>query len=420
MAKQSIANPVVSLGLDSSGLRTGIASSMGDVKSAGSKIGTALKSAIGTPLSLAGSAAAMAVPLNAALNIASMAASAAKSVLTAPMNALMDRESFLAEQRGMPLLEGSDAGYTGVFARLGAQWNDLLADMMVALDKAFDFRGLIEYGRGAMAAVSAIMSAFLGPLKEVTQNPEHLEEMFRLGGEMLIDVFEQIAEIMSASFNTFLDVFQSGSNIFVDTFNAFVGLTNEIRKLIPSFGKLVASIYSFTPEIWLLSIGTNLGAKAAQDLLKGLGLVNNNGKIEKPEGPIGKIARFVITMDKLPPEWAAVLGGTARAIFAGMGFAPDKVNAKDAANLSNKLIPMMEKMQTARLGSSITSDSTAIVEAVARASVAGPGQDLQQRVALAAEETVRQQKATNTLQEKILAAYNAAGGDARFKILAAP
>lgn len=237
-----------------------------------------------------------------------------------------------------------------------------------------------------------------------------------MGGDMLIDVFEQIAEMMAASFNTLLDVFQSGSDIFVNTFNAYVDLVNKIRELIPSFAKLVASIYAFSPAVWF----TNLGAQAGVDLMKGLGLVNNNGKIEKPEGPIGKIARFVITMDKLPPEWAAVLGGTARAIFAGMGFAPPKLAAQDAANLSNKLIPMMEKMQTARLGSSITSDSTAIVEAVARASVAGPGQDLQQRVALAAEETVRQQKATNALQEKILAAYNNAGGDARFKILAAP
>ena len=416
MAKQSIANPVVSLGLDSSGLRTGIASSMGDVKSAGSKIGTALKSAIGTPLSLAGSAAAMAVPLNAALNIASMAANAAKAVLTAPMSALMDREQFQAERSGLPMLLGSDAGYSGVFARLGAQWQELLADMMVALDKAFDFRGLIEYARGALASVSAIMEAILGPLKEVTKNPEHLEEMFRMGGDMLIDVFEQIAEMMAASFNTLLNVFQSGSDIFVNTFNAYVDLVNKIRELIPSFAKLVASIYAFSPTVWF----TNLGAQAGVDLMKGLGLVNNNGKIEKPEGPIGKIARFVITMDKLPPEWAAVLGGTARAIFAGMGFAPPKLADQDAANAANKFIPLMEKMQTARLGSAITSDSTAIVEAVARASVAGPGQDLQQRVALAAEETVRQQKETNAIQKKILDAYNAAGGDARFNIFNQP
>jgi len=401
MAKQSIANPVVSLGLDSSGLKSGIASSMGDVKNVGNKIGQSLKSAIGTPLSLAGSAAAMAVPLNAALNIANMAASAAKSVLTAPMNALMGRESFLAEQRGMPLLAGSDAGYTGVFARLGAQWEELLADMMVALDKAFDFRGLIEYGRGAMAAVSAIMSAFLGPLKEVTQNPEHLEEMFRLGGDMLIDVFEQIAEIMAASFNALLDVFQSGSNIFVDTFNSFVGLINEVRKLVPSFAKLVASIYAFSPTVWF----TNLGAQAGVDLMKGLGLVNNNGKIENPEGPIGKIARFVITMDKLPPEWAAVLGGTARALFAGMGFAPPKLAAADAATVSGKLIPIMEKMAQSRISTALTSDSTALVEAVTRASVAGPGQDLQQRVAAAAEENVRIAKATQAVQQKILDAY---------------
>lgn len=401
MAKQVIAAPVVSLGLDSSGFSQGMTKAIPQAKAAGAKIGSTITSAMGGGGSLVGSLAAAAVPLNAALNIASMAASAAKSVLTAPMNALMGRESFLAEQRGMPLLAGSDAGYTGVFARLGAQWEELLADMMVALDKAFDFRGLIEYGRGAMAAVSAIMSAFLGPLKEVTQNPEHLEEMFRLGGEMLIDVFEQIAEIMAASFNTLLDVFQSGSNIFVDTFNSFVGLINEVRKLVPSFAKLVASIYAFSPAVW----ATNLGAQVGQDLMRGLGLVNQNGQMVQPEGPIGKIARFVITMDKLPPEWAAVLGGTARALFAGMGFAPPKLAAADAATVSGKLIPIMEKMAQSRISSALTSDSTALVEAVTRASVAGPGQDLQQRVAAAAEENVRIAKATQAVQQKILDAY---------------
>lgn len=391
MAKQSIANPVVSLGLDSSGLRTGIASSMGDVKSAGSKIGTALKSAIGTPLSLAGSAAAMAVPLNAALNIASMAANAAKAVLTAPMNALMDREQFQAERSGLPMLLGSDAGYSGVFARLSQTWEDTLADMMVALDRAFDFRGWIEYARGALAAVSAIMEAILGPLKEVNKNPEHLEEMFRLGGEMMIDVFEQ------------------GAEIFANVYNSFVDLIKMIDGLKPAFARMIAAMSNPVETAMVGGLGDR-GRAMFRNLMVQFGVVDAQGN-QLPGAAAGA---------KLPPEFAAVLGGTARALFAGMNFAPDKTNAKDAENLSNKLIPMMEKMQTARLGSSITSDSTAIVEAVARASVAGPGQDLQQRVALAAEETVRQQKATNALQEKILAAYNAAGGDARFKLLAAP
>lgn len=187
----------------------------------------------------------------------------------------------------------------------------------------------------------------------------------------------------------------------MDTFNSFVGLINEVRKLVPSFAKLVASIYAFSPAVW----ATNLGAQVGQDLMRGLGLVNQNGQMVQPEGPIGKIARFVITMDKLPPEWAAVLGGTARALFAGMGFAPPKLAAADAATVSGKLIPIMEKMAQSRISSALTSDSTALVEAVTRASVAGPGQDLQQRVAAAAEENVRIAKATQAVQQKILDAY---------------
>lgn len=376
MAKQVIAAPVVSLGLDSSGFSQGMTKAIPQAKAAGAKIGSTITSAMGGGGSLIGSLAAAAVPLNAALGIASMAANAAKSVLTAPVNALMGRESFQAEQRGMPLLAGSDAGYTGVFARLGAQWEELLADMMVALDKAFDFRGLIEYGRGAMAAVSAIMSAFLGPLKEVTQNPEHLEEMFRLGGEMLIDVFEQ------------------GAEIFGNVYNSFVDLTGMIRELLPGFARMLAGLYNFGETMMM---GGQLGDKGRQtfrELQVQFGIRDAQGNPLQPAGA-----------QKLPPEFAAVLGGTARALFAGMGFAPDKTNAADAATVSGKLIPIMEKITQSRISSALTSDSTALVEAVTRASVAGPGQDLQQRVAAAAEENVRIAQATKAVQEKILEAY---------------
>ena len=396
MAKQSIANPVVSLGLDSSGLKSGIASSMGDVKNVGSKIGQSLKSAIGTPLSLAGSAAAMAVPLNAALNIASMAASAAKSVLTAPMNALMDREQFQAERSGLPMLLGSDAGYTGVFARLGAQWEELLADMMVALDKAFNFRGWIEYVRGVMAGVSVVMVQFFGGLQEVTKDPEALSRQFKAGALFTVSTFETIGTIS------------------VKIANVFIDLANLLRRTAEYFTKKnedIAGGGAFSPEQEAL-IAREMAKMelSREETIRGLRTV---GLLPRPDKPAQDIPQIGL-------GGIQAMVANAQQAIGGLNFAPNKLNANDAVNLSNKLIPMMEKMQTARLGSSITSDSTAIVEAVARASVAGPGQDLQQRVALAAEETVRQQKATNVLQEKILAAYNAAGGDARFKLLAAP
>jgi hypothetical protein len=405
MAKQSIANPVVSLGLDSSGLRSGIASSMSDVKNVGSKIGQSLKQAIGTPLSLAGSAAAMAVPLNAALNIANMAASAAKSVLTAPVNALMGRESFLAEQRGMPLLEGSDAGYSGVFARLGAQWNDLLADMMVALDKAFDFRGWIEYARGAMAAISSVFSVFLGPLQEITQNPKHLEEMFRAGGEMLIDVFETGANVFAAGYDILMDVWQAGADIFVDVYNSFVGLVDMIAELKPAFAKMMAGLYNFGETAMM---GGQLGDKGRQtwrDLQVQWGITDNKGNPLKQPGPSEQMGYLDLGLKKLGVNFGAILGGTARALFAGTDFAPQQINAADAGKTAGRLIPIMERMAQSRLSSALTSDSTALVEAVTRASVTGPGQDLQQRVAMAAEENVRIAKATQTVQQKILDAY---------------
>lgn len=411
MAKQSIANPVVSLGLDSSGLRNGLANAMGDVKSAGSKLNQSISSSIGSPLSMAGMAASSLLgPIGivagaVASTVGSLISTVVDTAISAAkvgfvtlaafgylaLQSLMSREEFLSERSGLPMLLGSDAGYSGVFARLSQTWEDTLADMMVALDRAFDFRGWIEYARGALAAVSAIMEAILGPLKEVNKNPEHLEEMFRLGGEMMIDVFEQ------------------GAEIFANVYNSFVDLIKMIDGLKPAFARMIAAMSNPVETAMVGGLGDR-GRAMFRNLMVQFGVVDAQGN-QLPGAAAGA---------KLPPEFAAVLGGTARALFAGMNFAPDKTNAKDAENLSNKLIPMMEKMQTARLGSSITSDSTAIVEAVTRASVAGPGQDLQQRVALAAEETVRQQKATNALQEKILAAYNNAGGDARFKILAAP
>jgi hypothetical protein len=85
--------------------------------------------------------------------------------------------------------------------------------------------------------------------------------------------------------------------------------------------------------------------------------------------------------------------------------APPKDRAQSAANAAAVLVPLMERMAQSRLSSALTSDSTALVEAVTRASVAGPGQDLQQRVAMAAEENVRIAQATKSIQERILSAY---------------
>jgi len=388
MAKQSIANPVVSLGLDSSGLKSGIASSMGDVKNVGNKIGQSLKSSISTPFSLfgsvasmAGSAASMAVPLNAALNIASMAASAAKSVLTAPMNALMDRESFLAEQRGMPLLEGSDAGYTGVFARLGAQWNDLLADMMAALDKAFNFRGWIEYVRGVMAGVSVVMVQFFGNLKEVTKDPEALSRQFKAGALFTVNTFETIGIIS------------------VKIANVFIDLANWLRRTAEYFTKKnedIAGGGAFSPEQEALIAREMVKMELNRaETIKGLRTV---GLLPRPEKPAQDIAQIGL-------GGIVAMAANARKMIDGMRFAPAQLDAEQAKTVAGVLTPIMERMAQTRITSALTSDSTALVEAVTRASVAGPGQDLQQRVAAAAEENVRIAKATQSVQQKILDAY---------------
>jgi hypothetical protein len=388
MAKQSIANPVVSLGLDSSGLRSGIASSMSDVKGIGNKIGQSLKSSINTPFSLfgsvasmAGSAASMAVPLNAALNIASMAASAAKSMLTAPMNALMSRESFLAEQRGMPLLAGSDAGYTGVFSRLGAQWNDLLADMMSALDKAFNFRGWIEYVRGVMAGVSVVMVQFFGNLKEVTKDPEALSRQFKAGALFTVTAFETIGIIS------------------VKIANVFIDLANWLRRTAEYFAKKnedIAGGGAFTPEQEDLIAREMVKMELTRaETIKGLRTV---GLLPRPEKPAEDIAQIGV-------GGVVAMAKNARKMIEGMRFAPAQLDAEQAKTVAGVLTPIMEKMAQSRITSALTSDSTALVEAVTRASVAGPGQDLQQRVAAAAEENVRIAKATQTVQQKILDAY---------------
>jgi len=398
MAKQSIANPVVSLGLDSSGLKSGIASSMGDVKGIGNKIGQSLKSAIGTPLSLAGSAAAMAVPLNAALNIANMAASAAKSVLTAPVNALMSREAFQAQQNGMPILTSSDTGFTGVFARLYSQWEDLLADMMVALENAIDFRSWIEYIRGMMVGAKALLAAIFGPLENLKKDPQALANSVRAGAELTIDLFGGVAKISLEIYNSFVDIIKLIRNIpglgqkFDEKDEAKIEKwLNDPRNQI------------FVPDAGLLggrpggqALGIQVPAgirmnRGRDEAIKALGL-NDNGPQRIAADGIDKIVKDarenLNNMFKNNPLAA-----------------PPKDRAKDAATVAGVLVPLMERMAQSRLSSALTSDSTALVEAVTRASVAGPGQDLQQRVAMAAEENVRIAQATKSIQERILSAY---------------
>jgi len=398
MAKQSIANPVVSLGLDSSGLKSGIASSMGDVKNVGSKIGQSLKSAIGTPLSLAGSAAAMAVPLNAALNIANMAASAAKSVLTAPVNALMSREAFQAEQNGMPILTSSDTGFTGVFARLYSQWEDLLADMMVALENAIDFRSWIEYIRGMMVGAKALLAAIFGPLENLKKDPQALANSVRAGAELTINLFDGVAKISLEIYNTFVDIVKLIRNI--------PGLGQEFdEKDEAKINKWLNDPRNqvFVPDAGLMggrpggqALGMQVPAgnwikQGRDEAIKALGL-NDNGPQRIAADGIDKIVRAarenLNNMFKNNPLAA-----------------PPKDRAQSAANAAGVLIPLMERMAQSRLSSALTSDSTALVEAVTRASVTGPGQDLQQRVAMAAEENVRIARETKSIQERILSAY---------------
>jgi len=398
MAKQSIANPVVSLGLDSSGLRSGIASSMSDVKNVGSKIGQSLKSAIGTPLSLAGSAAAMAVPLNAALNIASMAASAAKSVLTAPVNALMSREAFQAEQNGMPILTSSDTGFTGVFARLYSQWEDLLADMMVALENAIDLRSWIEYIRGIMVGAKALLAAIFGPLENLKKDPQALANSVRAGAELTINLFDGVAKISLEIYNTFVDIVKLIRNI--------PGLGQEFdEKDEAKIDKWLNDVRNqvFVPDAGLMggrpggqAIGMQVPAgnwikRGRDEAIKALGL-NDNGPQKIAADGIDKIVRDAReNLNKMFKNNPLA--------------APPKDRAQSAANAAGVLIPIMERMAQSRLSSALTSDSTALVEAVTRASVTGPGQDLQQRVAMAAEENVRIAQATKSIQERILSAY---------------
>jgi hypothetical protein len=396
MAKQVIAAPVVSLGLDSSGFSQGMTKAIPQAKAAGAKIGSTLASSMGGGGSLIGSLAAAAVPLNAALGIASMAANAAKAVLSSPMNSLMDREAYQAERSGLPLLTGSDAGYSGVFARLGQQWEDLLADMMVALDRAFDFRGWIEFFRGAMAGISVIARTIMGPLDEVKKDPEALTRQFKAGALFTIDTFETIGKIS------------------INIANVFIDLANWLKRIAEYFTKKnedIAGGGAFTPEQEALIAREMVKMELNRaETIKGLRTV---GLLPRPEKPAQDIPR-------LDAGRIVDIAAAARANAEKLGFAPKKNEEQNAAALSSKLIPMMKELQSARLGTALSSDSTALVEAVTKASVVGPGQDLQQRVAAAAEETVRQQKLTNKIQGDILNAYNAAGGDKRFKLLEQP
>lgn len=130
------------------------------------------------------------MPLNQTLELAAKV----NRVLGAPIRSAMVREGGDADVvAGGNRLLGSGT-LSGTMARFERQVDEMFADIWRFVDQTFDLQTLFEGVRGAMAGVSALIQAALGPIENITKDPKALEAAFKAGANILIDAFESVAK----------------------------------------------------------------------------------------------------------------------------------------------------------------------------------------------------------------------------------
>jgi len=260
MAKQSIANPVVVLGLDAGPFTAGLDKAKQAGAAAAKNISAAAKGAPKLPTPSAAPRAAGAAPggglfggiagagggLLGAIRAPMMGLAAANQVFElgakvskvfgAPIRALMDREQMAAKVTG-PIDTATSNTFTAGIARFADQFNVMLADVAVALNNTFDLKGKLEYARGAISGISALLTAFFGNLEPIVKDPEALTKQFKAGALMVVNVFEFVAIESKKVYDNVVSALDSfGINIKLLN-DVFSGVIVALKALNPNTKK---------------------------------------------------------------------------------------------------------------------------------------------------------------------------------------
>ena len=458
MARTAIANPTIILGLDSSQLTKGLSGAVSVAGSLGKKIGETLTAAIMAPMNALKIGTQLSTPLNQAMELMGKA----KNILGAPIRALMAREADQAEAAGMPIANATSSTMTAVMARFVFEIEELAADLVVGLDRAFNFRAILEGFRGVASGVRSLLVAAFGPLIAVANDKQALDAAFAAGQQIAVEGFKMIAEGL-------IDV---AANI-IDLSNSVIKFFNSLMGIMPFSAKQEAAIkdWRFANQVWAPGLGVaavagrgGFNPNAAQgqfipgnreDAIKALGLNQEQALLPginvgaakqgvaniiagfKPAAPEplrmaeNELRNFINTIgDARTPlqdlglqmqQFQANADAMRNAVNA-MPFGQEQLAAAARYNqmiergdillgqrLQGILGPTMQTMESGRITSAAEVGSAALVEAIVRASAQSAGGDIQQQIKSAIQLQLAQQEAQTKIQRAILEAAKQGG-----------
>ena len=451
MAKTAIANPTIILGLDSSQLVKGLNGTIGVVGSLGKKIGEALGAAIMSPLNALKIGTQLSAPLNQALELMGKA----NRVLGAPVRALMAREQDQANNAGEPIMLATSTTMTGVLARFAHEIEELAADLVVGLDKAFNFRAILEGFRGIVSGIRSLLVAAFGPLIAVANDKQALDAAFAAGQQIAVEGFKLIAEGLIDVYAAIIDM----SNYVIEILNffkSFKPLDQKQEDAIADWIKNNGNGKGFMAPIgpWGMINNALLNKANREDAIKALKINQepffepvNARKLKqdaqdiadrfKPADPApirmaeNALKTFVSTLgDARSPlqdmanqmrQFEANAAAMRNAIMK-MPFGQEQLDAVARYNqmieqgdillgqrLQGILGPTVQAMGASRITSAAEVGSGALVEAIVRASAQGQGGDIQQQIKAAIDQQLVQQQMQTRTQKAILEAARAGG-----------
>jgi hypothetical protein len=458
MAKTAIANPTIILGLDSSQLTKGLSGAVSVAGSFGKKIGETLSAAIMAPMNALKIGAAISTPLNQAMELMGKA----NTILGAPVRALMAREADQAAAAGMPIANATSSTMTGVMARFVFEIEELAADLVVGLDRAFNFRAILEGFRGVASGVRSLLVAAFGPLIAVANDKQALDAAFAAGQQIAVEGFKMIAEGLIDVAANIIDL----SNTVIKFFNSLMGIMpfsakqeeaikdwqNANQQWVPGLGGgPVGGFGGINPNVGQgRFIPGNredaikaLGLNQEQDLLPGInvgaakqGIANIIAGF-KPAAPEparmaeNELRNFITTLGdaRTPLQDLALqmqqFQANADAMRNAVNAMPAGQEQLAAAARYNQMIergeillgqrlqgilsPTMQSMEAGRITSAADVGSAALVEAIVRASAQSAGGDIQQQIKSAIEMQLAQQEAQTKIQRAILEAARNGG-----------
>jgi len=443
VAKQSIANPVVVLGLDAGPFTAGLDKAKQAGAAAAKNISAAAKGAPKPPTpsaapraggatsggggllggiagagggllgGIGGMIRAPLMGLAAANQVFELGAKVSK-VFGAPIRALMDREQMAAKVTG-PIDTATSNTFTAGIARFADQFNVMLADVAIALDNTFDLKGKLEYARGAISGISALLTAFFGNLEPIVKDPEALTKQFKAGALMVVNVFEFVAIESKKVYDNVVSALDSfGINIKLLN-DVFSGVIVALKALNPNTKKDPRELQGTLQDAFAAGSAFFLGlGKAAVG-------INTKDAFAILDNVIADRRANIALFNKGGGGLAMPQAGAPMALGQGPNIAGLFQKAKDAINAAGFIPPavaaelifrqadvIMGKiggnlgnigaMIAAQIAPAMQAGTANLDEALVKATLQGQQGDIQQRI----ETEIKLQTTIQRNQEKLL------------------